>query len=158
MDYEQKYKEALERAREYVDVDVDNTLPVYAKGTMEYLFPELAEPEDEKIRRSLINFLKSPFVNENITDEKVTPWITWLEKQGGSKETHDENDEPKFRVGNWITNGEYTWYIKKVGDCFYDLKSPDGIVADDTISYVDERFHLWNITDAKPGDILVDER
>ena len=53
---------------------------------MEDIFHELKEEnEDEKIRKALINFLKSPFVNENITDEKVTPWITWLEKQGEQK-------------------------------------------------------------------------
>lgn len=40
---------------------------------------------DEKIRKRLINFLKSPFVHENITDEKVAPWIAWLEKQGEKK-------------------------------------------------------------------------
>lgn len=49
---------------------------------------------DEKIRKSLINFLKSPFVNENITDEKVAPWIDWLEKQGEQKPI-DYNEELK---------------------------------------------------------------
>ena len=40
--------------------------------TAEKYFPELAESEDEKIRKALISFLKSPFVNEYITDEKVS--------------------------------------------------------------------------------------
>ena len=53
-----------------------------AQKAAEFIFPELAESEDEKIRKSLISFLKSPFVNENIADEKVDPWIAWLEKQG----------------------------------------------------------------------------
>ena len=37
--------------------------------------------EDERIRKELVNFLQSPFINENLTDEKVAPWIAYLEKQ-----------------------------------------------------------------------------
>lgn len=47
--------------------------------------PELKESSDDTTRNSLINFLKSPFVHENITDEKVAPWIVWLEKQDKQK-------------------------------------------------------------------------
>lgn len=54
--------------------------------------PDPKESEDEKIRKSLISFLKSPFVNENITDEKVSPWIAWLEKQGESYTKKDVDD------------------------------------------------------------------
>ena len=67
MDYKKAYKEALERAKQGKPIDE--------------VFPELAGSEDERIRENLIDFLKSPFVNENITDEKVTPWIAWLEKK-----------------------------------------------------------------------------
>jgi hypothetical protein len=37
----------------------------------------------------------------------------------------------------------------------YILQSQDGNIVDDTISYVDEPFHLWTIQDAKDGDVLV---
>lgn len=57
---------------------------------LETIIPELKETEDEKMRREIIKFLKSPFVNENITDEKVSPWIKWLEK--GSKWNERDND------------------------------------------------------------------
>jgi len=57
------------------------------KEKLENIFPELAESEDEITRKSLIRFLKSPFVNKNITDEKVAPWIAWIEKQGEQKQT-----------------------------------------------------------------------
>jgi hypothetical protein len=52
------------------------------RTALETLHPDLKESEDEKTRKALISFLKSPFVNENITDEKVAPWLAWLEKQG----------------------------------------------------------------------------
>ena len=37
--------------------------------------------EDERMRKGLINFLRSSFIKENITDEMVAPWIAYLEKQ-----------------------------------------------------------------------------
>ena len=67
------------------------------KEKLEKIFPELAESEDEITRKSLIRFLKSPFVHENITDEKVAPWIAWLEKQGENK-----SDFSNIRVWKYI--------------------------------------------------------
>lgn len=71
MNYEQKYKEALERAKK-----------LYEQGTitesLNYIFPELEESEDERIRKELIKFVKV-----NIPDEER--YIVWLEKQCESK-------------------------------------------------------------------------
>lgn len=69
------FDEALERAKKLKET-CDNTTVV---GWMEYIFPELAE--EEKTRKDLLNFLKSPFIKENICDWKVAPWIAWLNKQ-----------------------------------------------------------------------------
>ena len=74
MDYEKKYNEALERAKK---LSVDGYLDAIA---VEEIFPP-EESEDERIRKELINFLRSPFIKENLTDEKVAPWLEWLEKQ-----------------------------------------------------------------------------
>ena len=46
MDYEKKYKEALERAKSF-------ELPEY-KNIMVSIFPELRESEEERIRKALI--------------------------------------------------------------------------------------------------------
>lgn len=91
------YDEALENARQ----EYNTTENVERKQWLEGLFPELVESEDEKTRKALISFLKSPFVNENITDEKVAPWLAWLEKQGelvnslskGLDNAHERIDE-----------------------------------------------------------------
>ena len=48
MDYEKKYKRALERAKEIH----------ISKDEMEYLFPELKESGDERIKKSLIVLLR----------------------------------------------------------------------------------------------------
>lgn len=37
--------------------------------------------ENERMRKGLINFLRSSFIKENITDETVAPWIAYLERQ-----------------------------------------------------------------------------
>ena len=62
--------------------------------------------------------------------------------------------EPKFKVGDWITNGDYTWKIVEVKPLDYILQSQDGNIVDDTISHVDEQFHSFTIKDARDGDVL----
>jgi hypothetical protein len=62
--------------------------------------------------------------------------------------------EPKFKIDDWITNGEYTWNVINIQPLDYILQSQNGDVVDDTISHVDEHFHLWTIQDAKDGDVL----
>lgn len=65
-----------------------------------------------------------------------------------------DNIEPKFKVGDWITNGDYTWKIVEVKPLDYILQAQDGNIVDDTISYVDEQFHSFTVKDAKDGDVL----
>ena len=68
----------------------------------------------------------------------------------------ERKEEPKFKVGDWITNGDYTWKIVDIKPLDYILQSQDGNIVDDTISYVNKQFHSFTIADAKPGDVLVD--
>ena len=53
MDYEEKYKTALERARIWKD---KSGMPKDKQGILDDIFPELAESEseDERIRKELI--------------------------------------------------------------------------------------------------------
>ena len=122
--------------------------------------------EDEKIRKAIINVFEgnTPYTS----DEEAKKYIAWLEKQGeqilanSAKTCKDEQKsadkvEPKFKVGDWITNGEYTWKVTDIKSFDYILQSQDGNIVDDTISFVDYNyFRLWSINDAKPGDVLVD--
>ena len=73
MEYEKKFKEALERAK-VAHKDEDRHL----KATLERIFPELKESEDEKMRKSIIYALRNGgFYSKDKTDEA----IAWLEKQ-----------------------------------------------------------------------------
>lgn len=84
MDYEKKYKEAIERAktidkREYRDI-------------ISTIFPELQESsEDEKIRKAIIKFIKvSKPEWESYSD--YSSWIAWLDKQGNTNETVNRDE------------------------------------------------------------------
>ena len=69
---------------------------------------------------------------------------------------HTDKVEPKFKVGDWITNyyGEVTWKVISVDYVAYTLQNQLGKCIEDTIDYVNEAFHLWTIQDAKDGDVL----
>jgi len=82
MDYEQKYKEALSRAK------------VVNPGTKDYnivtaIFPELKESNDERIRKELLDYLDKRRIVETPVDTKVKEeWISWLEKQGKQEQLY----------------------------------------------------------------------
>lgn len=89
MNYKQKYKAALERARminngEDVDIKAGTT-------TCEYIFPELAESEDEKIRKALLEHIvridcEVPLgAHHRINGVDNSKIIAWLEKQKEKK-------------------------------------------------------------------------
>lgn len=73
MDYEKKYKEALELAR----VAAFNG----HQNLMEGIFPELCESEDEKIRKFLIKWIQDNYYH-GTTEIPTKTLIAWLEKQG----------------------------------------------------------------------------
>ena len=72
MDYEKKYKEALGRAKK-----------LYEQGTitesLSYVFDELTELEDERIRKNCIHFLELQKSHHAATFE-IEECIDWLEK------------------------------------------------------------------------------
>ena len=145
------YDEALERAR-IACKDEDKHL----QATLKRIFPELKESGDERIRNAIYNALK--YLERELSWDMLYNRVdildayAWLEKQG---ENPADKVEPKFNVGAWITNGDYTWKIVEVKPLDYILQSQDGNIVDDTISHVDEQFHSFTIKDAKEGDVLV---
>lgn len=62
--------------------------------------------------------------------------------------------EPKFKVGDWITNEESVWQIDEVKTENYLLIDSEGILFAEEIATIDSEFHLWTIQDAKDGDVL----
>ena len=81
MDYENKYKNALEKAKAF-------ELPEY-KNIMASIFPELVESDDEMIEKKIINFIKQKgHVPYRLTDNECDEMLAWLEKQGEQEQLY----------------------------------------------------------------------
>ena len=81
MDYEKKYKEALEEARRYMDAGSSDLTYVLPE-----IFPELAESDDERIRKALCEFMHDTLGDEfddyNFSKQEA---LAYLEKQKEQK-------------------------------------------------------------------------
>ena len=86
MDYEKRYKEALEWMQ-----GMYGGLHGKTKEEAEKYFPELKESDDERIGKSLIKILKKIVIDTNYKeldiDYNIKDMIAWLEKHGESDET-----------------------------------------------------------------------
>ena len=91
MDYKKKYNEALERANKY---NFDGTKQV-VKDLVFYIFPELKESEDERIRKEIIATIHL-YYGEPLEDE-AKEMIAWLEKQGDKKTTDKVDPFDKYK-------------------------------------------------------------
>lgn len=109
MDYEKKYKEALERARKWYN---DSHITIGLKGNLKDIFPELAEPDDERIRKMLIKFFSKGAENNGstngISDKDI---LAWLEKQG---EQNKQVYFPKFTLDDVLALQCCMETVKKV--------------------------------------------
>lgn len=98
------YDKALEVLHKY-----DGAHIMFTQDLKEEMFPELAESEDERIRKELIHLVKKSCEQGGYALHKYEAdrMLAWLEKQGEQNPT--DKTKPKFNVGKWITNGDYTW-------------------------------------------------
>ena len=152
MDYERKYKLALERARE----QYNKRTPLY---DIESIFPELKDSEDERIRKwcishfnACINVIKDNDEYKEYLSNKV---IAWLEKQG---EQPTDKFEPKFKIGNWFVNNKRKdiFLIKSITNGYCTLEDIKGNIISPCLPPCESDSHIWTIEDAKNGDVLFD--
>lgn len=94
MDYEKKYKEAIERAKIWQEHLYDVNDKDYA-DELNYIFPELKESEDERIRKDLLNHLNAGATNKTIIAhaDDYKKWADWLKKQDEQKPEWSEEDK-----------------------------------------------------------------
>ena len=153
MDYKKKYKQL-----HTLISDLYPFMPEYCKEKTEGFFPELAGSKDERIRKALLEMVHDTtgdelWVDYNVHKEEA---LSWLEKQGEQKPT--DKVEPKFKVGDWITNDRYIKMVVGIGtkgDTPYYYMFKDGTTK--YIDEIDKKYHLWTIQDAKDGDVLACE-
>ena len=94
MDYEKAYKEALDRAKKVNECKAEDKLP----GTRicEYIFPELKEEDDDRIKKWLIAQLKIKLGDNATLNNMIFKAISWLEKQGEQKQEWSKDDENEY--------------------------------------------------------------
>ena len=98
------YKERLRLAKEALESGS------YDKDTIEYIFPELKESEDERIREKICKLLW-----DNAPYEEAQEYIAWLEKQGEQKPAWSEEDEQYLLV---CKNALVKYQITDKGDAY----------------------------------------
>ena len=89
------YDEALKVLHKYDGANI-----MFSQSLKEEMFPELAESEDEKIRKEIIIHFKAEQIR--IKDQnRYVSWIAWLEKQGKKKSYSSEtmNEKGDFDSG-----------------------------------------------------------
>ena len=139
------YKKILEWMRElYPSLNGED------KEKAERYFPELKESGEEKIRKIITLCLEECVHSDIIRDYEKDDAIAWLKKQGEQKSV--DKVEPKFKVGDWVTDGVAKCQIHFIDDKQY-WYSENCILG--SIESVNKRYHLWTIKDAKKGDVLV---
>lgn len=88
MDYEKRYKEAIEAMEDCIP-DKDGYVCVRPCD----IFPELAESEDEKIRNALIIYLKCRISGGDfsmINNIIINDMLAWFERQKPAKWTEED--------------------------------------------------------------------
>lgn len=81
MDYEYKYKEALERARNLHKDAIDMEESLLSKQC-EIIFPELKESWDERIKKDIKRAISVALDYSYFDKETADNCLAWLEKQG----------------------------------------------------------------------------
>jgi len=111
MDYKEKYVQALERARQFSEKPYLED----SAGIVEYIFPELSESKDERIRKRLAEYFEGYYdrfatdrnhVNVHWEGLEVKEILAWLEKQGEQKPADKKELKkivvPIFNIGDII--------------------------------------------------------
>jgi hypothetical protein len=113
MDYEKKYKEALEKIRSlHRDYNQISTL-INVKEELEKIFPELAESENERIRKEIISAVNI-YCSEYSRGTKVREeMLAWLEKQGDQKPSISDEALREGISKFGITQYQIDFWLKK---------------------------------------------
>lgn len=147
-----RYDEALKKAGElYLPSD---------SALLEEIFPELIECNDEKIKEEIINYFECQSRDEPCRKSIHDKWIAWIEKQGQTftkEEVGNANKvEPKFKAGDWVIDKQgIVHQISNVIENVTNHTYVYDIVGGGYFNDNTEGVRLWNINDAKDGDVLI---
>jgi hypothetical protein len=105
MDYEDKYKKALEEARVWYGQLRETGRNDYA-NELEHIFGELKECEGERMRKAIICLVQEFYKQTSAfyNGESVKDMLAWLEKQGQKETTWNKEDEENMNNVLYILN------------------------------------------------------
>ena len=86
MDYEKKYNEALQRAKDFKDGIVHHALEP-GESIVGWIFPELRESEDERTYRELKGYLDKYISDSDLRKKR---FFAWLEKHKEQKPSYED--------------------------------------------------------------------
>ena len=115
------YDEAIKRAREWYNNPNSSSI---GKSYLYAVFPELAESEDEKIRKEMISFFNGFYDNVNVKSVDVEPWIAYLEKQGEQKPVD-------------VRTTGY-WHVEDTDQKPAEWNKNDEVLLDETLHFIRE--------------------
>ena len=110
----------------------------YDKRTIEHLFPELKESEDEKIRKEIIDFIYDKTDTYELR-EKSNSWLAWLEKQGEQKPVED--NECADRGKELSLSLQIQAYLNTASDELYAKGKP--LYSEKRIEDVHKCMNMW---------------
>lgn len=98
VDYKKKYNEALERMKSWARGEHPECF-TEARKAAEFIFPELAENEDEVIKQEIIKLVRFFYGSSLVCKHLVSEdnMIAWLEKQGEQKPV----EHVELKAGHW---------------------------------------------------------
>ena len=152
MDYEKKYKEALDRAKKWHNAPNSDKIPTYANRVIEEIFPELKESEDESVIRDIRVVLESSATRFFKENGKMPVWydraVAWLEKQGEQKPVkwYREDEQnlnaclsyiPDVLLRRWLKDIIHTKYDKPI-----DKVEPKFKVGDWVVNKYGDSWHI----------------
>ena len=103
-----KYEKALAKAR--------------AGKSLEEIFPELKESEDERIRKEIIHYIL--YKADGVSEKQEHEWVAWLEKQ-------KENPDRLILIGKAKSEKQVVLLAESNGDenIYWDTKSEEDAVS-----------------------------
>ena len=122
MNYEEKYKEALEKAKEFYAL----CEKCGAKDTVDFLedsFSELKESEDEKVRKEILEVAKTVVLRDGTLYGKkynFREWIAWLEKQGQKPAWSEEDERIVTGIINDIQERLEDYPTEQLADIYFE--------------------------------------
>ena len=130
------------------------------KSVYDEVMSELAESEDEKIRKDILTYLlqSANSATLKVNAQKFNKWIAWLEKQGEkgingenreipfSEQNPADKVEPKFRIGDIIKDTEdgEVFTIRTITKDKY-------IYTDDSFDWIKDQDE-YELVEQKPAD------